>query len=85
MPYQSANPATGEVLQTFAGNTDQETMNALAKADNALVSWTARPIEERAKIVVRAAQLLLEQKSKLSRLATLEMGKRIAESRAKSK
>ena len=37
--------------------------------------------QERAKIIARAAQLLLEQKSELARLATLEMGKRIAESR----
>jgi succinate-semialdehyde dehydrogenase/glutarate-semialdehyde dehydrogenase len=46
-----------------------------------MASWATRPIEERAKIIARAAQLLLEQKSGLARLATLEMGKRIAESR----
>jgi succinate-semialdehyde dehydrogenase/glutarate-semialdehyde dehydrogenase len=81
VPYHSLNPATGEILETFAEHTDQEMMNALAKADNAFGSWAARPIEERAKIIARAAQLLLEQKSELARLATLEMGKRIAESR----
>src|SRR6202789_588342 len=43
--------------------------------------WAARPIKERAKIISRAAQLLLERKSELANLATLEMGKRIAESR----
>jgi acyl-CoA reductase-like NAD-dependent aldehyde dehydrogenase len=56
-------------------------MDALAAADKAFVSWAARPIEERAKIISRAAQLLLERKSELAKLATLEMGKRIAESR----
>jgi succinate-semialdehyde dehydrogenase/glutarate-semialdehyde dehydrogenase len=81
VPYRSVNPATGEVLKTFTEHTDHEMMNALAKADNGFVSWAARPIEERAKIITRAAQLLLEQKSELARLATLEMGKRIAESR----
>jgi succinate-semialdehyde dehydrogenase / glutarate-semialdehyde dehydrogenase len=56
-------------------------MVALARADSAFVSWAARPIEERAIVIARAAQLPLEQKSELARLATLEMGKRIAESR----
>ncbi len=78
--YSSVNPATGEVLKTFIEHTDQEMMDALATADKAFVSWAARPIEERAKIISRAAQLLLERKSELAKLATLEMGKRIAES-----
>ena len=81
MPYRSVNPATGEVLKTFTEHTDQEMMDALATADKAFVSWAARPIEERAKIISRAAQLLLERKSELAKLATLEMGKRISESR----
>jgi succinate-semialdehyde dehydrogenase/glutarate-semialdehyde dehydrogenase len=33
------------------------------------------------KIISRAAELLLERKSELAKLASLEMGKRIAESR----
>src|SRR5580658_1953275 len=81
VPYRSVNPATGEVLNTFTEHTDQEMMDALATADKAFVSWAARPIEERAKIISRAARLLLERKSELAKLATLEMGKRIAESR----
>src|SRR5580700_5923745 len=56
-------------------------MAALATADKAFVAWAARPIKERSNIIARASQLLLEQKSELARLATLEMGKRIAESR----
>src|SRR6202789_3979503 len=81
VPYRSVNPATGEVLKTFKEHTDQEMMDALAAADKAFVSWAGRPVEERAKIISRAAQLLLERKSELAKLATLEMGKRIAESR----
>ena len=81
VPYRSVNPATGEILKTFSEHTDQEMMDALATADKAFASWAARPTEERAKILSRAAQLLLERKSELAKLATLEMGKRIAESR----
>jgi succinate-semialdehyde dehydrogenase / glutarate-semialdehyde dehydrogenase len=56
-------------------------MEALATANKAFASWAALPIDERAKIISHAAQLLLERKSELAKLATLDMGKRIAESR----
>jgi succinate-semialdehyde dehydrogenase/glutarate-semialdehyde dehydrogenase len=81
VPYRSVNPATGEVLKTFAEHTDQEVAQALATADKAFASWAASPVNERAKVIARAAQVLLERKSELAKLATLEMGKCIAESR----
>src|ERR1700733_11357403 len=81
VPYRSVNPATGDVLKTFTEHTDQEMMDALAKADSAFVSWAASSIEEHAKIIARAVKLLLDQKEELAKLATLEMGKRVAESR----
>ena len=79
--YDHAVHATGmyhsgcvRLLKTFTEHTDQEMMDALAAADKAFVSWAARPVEERAKIISRAAQLLIERKSELAKLATLEMG-----------
>ena len=80
MSYRSVNPANGEILKTYAEHTDQEMMEALSTADNAFPSWAALAVVERAKIISRAAKLLLERKSELAKLATLEMGKRIAES-----
>ena len=58
VPYRSVNPTTGEILRTFIEHTDQEMMDALAKADNAFVSWAARPIEERAKIIAAQGEAL---------------------------
>jgi succinate-semialdehyde dehydrogenase/glutarate-semialdehyde dehydrogenase len=81
VPYRSVNPATGEVLKTFPEHTDEQVWSALARADKAFRAWAARPFSERSKIIARSAQILLEQKEELARLATLEMGKRIAESR----
>ena len=81
MPYRSVNPATGEVLKSFPEHTDQQVMDALATADQAFRTWSARPFSERSKIIGRCAQILLKRKEELARLATLEMGKRIAESR----
>jgi succinate-semialdehyde dehydrogenase / glutarate-semialdehyde dehydrogenase len=82
MPYNSVNPATGAVLRTFSERTDEQMWNALATADKAFRAWAARPFSERSKIIGRSARILLEKKEELARLATLEMGKRIAESRA---
>jgi succinate-semialdehyde dehydrogenase / glutarate-semialdehyde dehydrogenase len=81
MSYVSVNPATGEVLRTFTEHTDEEMWDALSTANQAFRPWASRPFSERSKIIGRSAHLLLEKKEELARLATLEMGKRIAESR----
>jgi succinate-semialdehyde dehydrogenase / glutarate-semialdehyde dehydrogenase len=82
MAYQSVNPATGEVLKTFDEHTDDQMMKALAVADATYrQSWSITSYKERAKYIGKAAALMLEQKETLARFATLEMGKRIAESR----
>jgi succinate-semialdehyde dehydrogenase/glutarate-semialdehyde dehydrogenase len=81
MPYNSVNPATGKVMKTFTEHTDEQMWSALANADKAFRTWAAEPFRERSKIIGRSAQILLEKKEELARLATLEMGKRIAESR----
>src|ERR1700719_504190 len=81
MSYRSVNPATGEVLGTFAEHTDEEMWDALTTADQTFRTWASRPFSERSKIIGKSAQILLEKKEELARLATLEMGKRIAESR----
>jgi len=81
VPYRSVNPATGEVLKTFSEHTDEEMLSALATADAAFPVWAGESFGERSKIISQAAKLLLEKKEELARLATIEMGKRIAESR----
>src|SRR5271170_4137216 len=82
MPYQTVNPFNGEVVRTFDEHTDQEMEQMLANADQAFRTiWSKKPVRDRARIIGKAASLMLEQKEKFARLATLEMGKRIAESR----
>jgi len=70
------------VVRTFDEHTDQQMEQMLANADKTFREiWSKKPVRDRAKIVGKAASLMLEQKEKFARLATLEMGKRIAESR----
>src|SRR5258707_5428347 len=57
-------------------------LSALAAAEKTYRSiWSTMAISDRAKIVGRAASLMLERKQSLARLASLAMGKRISEGR----
>ena len=82
MSYQTVNPFNGELLRTFDQHTDQQMEQMLANADKTFREiWSKKSVRDRAKVIGKAASLMLEQKEKFARLATLEMGKRIAESR----
>jgi len=82
MAYQSINPLNGELLQKFDQHTDAQMESALAKADSTFQSvWSKASFRDRAKVVGRAASLMLERKESLARLAAIEMGKRISEGR----
>jgi succinate-semialdehyde dehydrogenase/glutarate-semialdehyde dehydrogenase len=77
-PYQVTDPATGEVSQTFDFATDAEVEDALSGATEAFAQWRKRPVEERAAIVKRVAELFTERSADLAALITKEMGKRPA-------
>jgi succinate-semialdehyde dehydrogenase / glutarate-semialdehyde dehydrogenase len=82
MAYQSVNPFNGQLLKKFDQHTDLQMESALATADIAFRKvWSAATFRDRARIVGRAASLMSERKESLARLATVEMGKRIAEGR----
>ncbi|GAA2736092.1 NAD-dependent succinate-semialdehyde dehydrogenase [Pedococcus aerophilus] len=77
--YAITNPATGEVEKTFDPATDEQVEAALAGAHAAYTSWKDVPIEERAKVVHRIAELFVERKDELGAIATREMGKPLSE------
>src|ERR1700675_1594638 len=82
MFFQTVNPATGELVQTFKEISDDDLELALATAQKAYeTDWRLRPVAERAKIVSRAATILREKANEFAGL-TLEMGKGIAASYA---
>ena len=82
MAYQTVNPSTGELQRTFDEHTDQQMEEMLATADRTFREvWSRKSVRDRAKVIGKAASLMLDQKEKFARLATLEMGKRIAEAR----
>jgi len=82
MLIKSINPATGEVLKTFEPLTKSEALEAVEKAHEAYGKWRHTGFKERKAIMMKFAERLKERTDELAQLITLEMGKRISESRA---
>ena len=82
MAYQSVNPFDGKVLKSFEHFTTPQLEQSLAEADLCFKSWKLKSYSQRAAVLNKAAALLKTQFEHFAKLATLEMGKRIAEARA---
>ena len=79
--YRVLNPATGEVLETFAHATDAEIETALAASHAAYQTWKGLSILDRAAIVRRVGELFAERADELAAIARQEMGKSLDEGR----
>ena len=81
MAYRSTNPFTNKVEQSFDEISDQQ-LEAKIKAAQACFddTWRAQSFEQRKTVLKRAASLMRERQQALAELATLEMGKLIAQS-----
>ena len=75
------NPATGEVIGTVPKMGGAETRAAIAAANRAWPSWRARTAKERAAVLRRWFELMIEHEDDLARLMTIEQGKPLSESR----
>jgi succinate-semialdehyde dehydrogenase / glutarate-semialdehyde dehydrogenase len=76
------NPATGETIAQVPRMGAAETQRAIARAEAALPGWRSLLAKDRARILRRWADLMLEHEDELAELMTLEQGKPLAESRA---
>ena len=77
MPISSINPATGEVLQTFASLNQLQLEEKLARASDAFREHRRTSFADRAAKMLRAAEILESEKRSFARTMTLEMGKPI--------
>jgi alpha-ketoglutaric semialdehyde dehydrogenase len=77
--FESLNPSTGEVIETFPRSTADDVERAVATARAAWDDWRLVPAPERGNILFHFAQLLEQRKPELSDLMTREMGKVKAE------
>ena len=77
MTFKSVNPATGETLAEFPGHSPADVERILSRAGAAAPRWRATPVAERAALVARLGALLHDERERLGRMMTLEMGKPI--------
>jgi succinate-semialdehyde dehydrogenase/glutarate-semialdehyde dehydrogenase len=69
------NPATGDVIGTVPKLGASETRDAIAAADRALPAWRKKTAKERAAVLRRWYELMIEHQEDLARLMTIEQGK----------
>jgi len=75
MAIATINPATGELLKTFEPLLDSQIDEKLQLASDAFAKYRRMPFAERARMMVRAADILDSEKETFARTMTLEMGK----------
>ena len=75
MAIATVNPATGEVVQTFQALTTEQIESKLQFAVSAFRAERKTPFAERAKRMMKAAEILERDRERFGRLMTLEMGK----------
>src|SRR5262245_58573192 len=80
--FESCNPADRrDVIGRFQAGTKADVGMAVRAAEMALPRWKATPAPKRGEILYRFGQLMADNKERLSRAMTREMGKVIAEAR----
>ena len=77
MPIASINPATGETLKTFEPLNRVQLEEKLQRASETWRSYRRTSFADRARMMIRAAEILETEKKDFARLMTLEMGKPI--------
>jgi len=75
------NPATGATVAQVARCGTNETRRAIESAENALPAWRAQPAKQRAAILRKMFELMLEHQEDLAQILTAEQGKPLAEAR----
>jgi len=82
MTFQSINPATEAVIASYDEFTQEQLDHALEGAASTFQRWRRTSLEERSRLMRAAASVLRQEKRRLARLATEEMGKPITEAEA---
>jgi succinate-semialdehyde dehydrogenase/glutarate-semialdehyde dehydrogenase len=77
MPIATVNPATGELIKSFEPLSVAQLEEKLNRAASTYRSYRHTPFAERARKLLKAAEILENEKEECARLMTLEMGKPI--------
>jgi succinate-semialdehyde dehydrogenase/glutarate-semialdehyde dehydrogenase len=78
MSIATVNPATNETLRVFEPFTEEEIEERVGSAHETFRSYRRTTFDERARLMMRAAEILTTEKDSFARLMTVEMGKPLA-------
>lgn len=76
-----SNPATGDAIATVKNWSTREVEQAVDAASHAMKDWSSRTAKDRAQVLRRWFELIIEHTEELASLMTAECGKPLAESR----
>ncbi|MGF1505815.1 MAG: aldehyde dehydrogenase family protein, partial [Anaerolineae bacterium] len=69
------NPLTGEPVGEVRANTPEQVRTAVERAREAQQAWAQLPYRQRARIVIRAHDLILDRRDEIIALIQAETGK----------
>jgi len=75
MAIATVNPATGQLMKSFEALTDAEIEVKLQKAADTFAKYRHVPFAERARMMMKAADIIERDKEKFAQMMTMEMGK----------
>ncbi len=81
MTYQSLNPFSGKLVESFDELGDPKLETKIAAADACFQTWRHTSYADRARIIAKAGEILHARADEFARIMTTEMGKRIGEAR----
>ena len=81
MPFACINPATGETLRTYDPHSPAEVERRIQLAAEAFRRHRRTSFADRARMMLRAAEILDQEREELARLMVTEMGKPIQAAR----
>lgn len=79
MSFESKNPATDELLNTYPEHTADDVELRLQSVWDGWKKWSTTPLSDRTGFLLRLADLLEKRAEEYGRLITLEMGKPLGE------
>lgn len=86
MSYQTINPSNNKLLKSWPSHSEQQVEQALSVADDLYHSdWAKGPIQPRLQILKNLADLIDKRVDELAKVASVEMGKLINQSRGEVK
>ncbi|WP_340114704.1 NAD-dependent succinate-semialdehyde dehydrogenase [Maribellus mangrovi] len=82
MKLKSINPYNNKVIETFESYSEKEINKRISRSETAFEAWKQTSFDERKALMLKLADLLIENTTALGEIVTEEMGKPLTEAKA---